>query len=233
MFCPKCKAEYREGFSRCASCDLDLVPNLPAEPEPSETHAAYLDLTRVKTYWNRHEAELEKSYLSANGINAVICGDDCGGTRPALSFARGVHLLVKNDDVEKAKNILNDDDDANPNEENLGRNRKPVTPLLSKILTWSFIVCLVSLIGIIIAWTVRPEGRGLTSLTVILISLRTVAEVAFLITIGVIAHRLGRRWIVWAGFSFALGPIGLVVAYLIMNGYIKEARNRQRKEKTC
>ena len=37
MFCPLCKAEYREGFSRCADCDVDLVPALEdeiaAEPE--------------------------------------------------------------------------------------------------------------------------------------------------------------------------------------------------------
>lgn len=30
MFCPQCKAEYRQGFTRCADCDLDLVYELPA-----------------------------------------------------------------------------------------------------------------------------------------------------------------------------------------------------------
>jgi hypothetical protein len=30
MFCPVCKAEYREGFTRCADCDVDLVYELPA-----------------------------------------------------------------------------------------------------------------------------------------------------------------------------------------------------------
>src|SRR5580658_1248038 len=29
MFCPVCKAEYREGFRRCADCDVDLVWELP------------------------------------------------------------------------------------------------------------------------------------------------------------------------------------------------------------
>jgi len=31
MFCPQCKAEYRQGFTRCADCDLDLVWELPQE----------------------------------------------------------------------------------------------------------------------------------------------------------------------------------------------------------
>jgi hypothetical protein len=31
MFCPQCKAEYRQGFTRCADCDVDLVWELPKE----------------------------------------------------------------------------------------------------------------------------------------------------------------------------------------------------------
>jgi hypothetical protein len=27
MFCPQCKAEYRQGFTRCADCDVELVQN--------------------------------------------------------------------------------------------------------------------------------------------------------------------------------------------------------------
>ncbi|MGB7284368.1 MAG: hypothetical protein WBE13_19035 [Candidatus Acidiferrum sp.] len=30
MFCPVCKAEYRQGFTRCADCDVELVYELPA-----------------------------------------------------------------------------------------------------------------------------------------------------------------------------------------------------------
>ena len=28
MFCPKCKSEYREGFTRCTDCDVELVSQL-------------------------------------------------------------------------------------------------------------------------------------------------------------------------------------------------------------
>jgi hypothetical protein len=34
MFCPRCKAEYRQGFTRCADCDVELVDQLPAAPAP-------------------------------------------------------------------------------------------------------------------------------------------------------------------------------------------------------
>jgi hypothetical protein len=32
MICPQCRAEYREGFNRCADCEVALVNTLPAEP---------------------------------------------------------------------------------------------------------------------------------------------------------------------------------------------------------
>ena len=41
MFCPVCKAEYRQGFTRCADCDVELVWELPANAivphEPAAT----------------------------------------------------------------------------------------------------------------------------------------------------------------------------------------------------
>ena len=36
MYCPQCKAEYRQGFTRCADCDMDLVDTLPQEPENAD-----------------------------------------------------------------------------------------------------------------------------------------------------------------------------------------------------
>ena len=105
MFCPKCKAEYREGFSRCADCGIDLVPELSPEPEPS---VEYIDFIKIITYSSRHEAELAKGFLSVNGIDAVVFGDDYGGLQPGLSFSTGVQLLVKEEDIEKAKRILHD-----------------------------------------------------------------------------------------------------------------------------
>jgi len=36
MICPKCKSEYRDGFYRCSSCDVDLVSELPSESAKEE-----------------------------------------------------------------------------------------------------------------------------------------------------------------------------------------------------
>ena len=34
MFCPQCRSEYRQGFTRCSDCDVDLVAELPRDDTP-------------------------------------------------------------------------------------------------------------------------------------------------------------------------------------------------------
>ena len=107
MFCPKCKAEYREGFSRCADCDVELVPELTPEPKLTPE---FVDWVKIYTFTDRYEADLAQGLLEANDIEAVTFSDDCGSVDPALAFGLGVRLLVKNEDVKKAKEILVDAD---------------------------------------------------------------------------------------------------------------------------
>ena len=35
-WCPKCKAEYREGFTECSTCRVPLVDTLPEENEENK-----------------------------------------------------------------------------------------------------------------------------------------------------------------------------------------------------
>ena len=42
MFCPNCKTEYREGFSRCSDCGADLVRELPTRVMPNSDDSAEL-----------------------------------------------------------------------------------------------------------------------------------------------------------------------------------------------
>ncbi len=37
MFCPVCRAEYREGFTRCSSCEAELVDALPQVETPASS----------------------------------------------------------------------------------------------------------------------------------------------------------------------------------------------------
>ena len=61
-WCPKCKAEYREGFTECSACHVPLVNSLPEENEVSERDKFVLPdgmekPIAVYTASNRLEAE--------------------------------------------------------------------------------------------------------------------------------------------------------------------------------
>ncbi len=64
------------------------------------------ELVNIRTFLNRHEAELAKGLLAEKGIEAIISADDAGTFRPHLTFGTGVRLLVKKEEVEKAEEAL-------------------------------------------------------------------------------------------------------------------------------
>ena len=107
MFCPICKAEYKEGILKCSDCDVNLVSEL--KPEPEE-RPEYVDWVKIYTFTDRYEADLAQGLLEANDIQAVTFADDCGSVDPALTWARGVRLMVQKEDLEKAKEVLVDAD---------------------------------------------------------------------------------------------------------------------------
>lgn len=62
-------------------------------------------VARIFTF--RHEAEIARGMLEADGIESVIAADDCGGLRPFLGAASGgARLLVRRADAHRAKNLL-------------------------------------------------------------------------------------------------------------------------------
>jgi len=63
------------------------------------------NLIVVRTFVTRIEADLAHSALEAAEIDSTIVDDDAGGTQPEL-WLRGVKLLVREDDVDRAAEIL-------------------------------------------------------------------------------------------------------------------------------
>lgn len=62
----------------------------------------------IRVFRNRFEADFAKNILEEEGIKAMISADDCGGLRPDLSLTTGgVRLLVNQEDVERANELLN------------------------------------------------------------------------------------------------------------------------------
>ena len=79
-WCPKCKSEYREGFTECATCHVPLVDSLPgedeiqpqdaAQPEQQEELPQFESPIAVYMADRRVDAEMVRDMLADNGITA-------------------------------------------------------------------------------------------------------------------------------------------------------------------
>ena len=64
------------------------------------------NLVPVAVFPMRVEAELARGALDAAGIYAVLAADDAGQQNPGLDFSRGVVVVVREEDLERAREIL-------------------------------------------------------------------------------------------------------------------------------
>ncbi len=74
MYCPACRTEYRVGFTVCADCGADLVPQLPPEPEAPKPID---DITLVEVFRTseRFQADAVLSVLDGEGIPGIVRPD--------------------------------------------------------------------------------------------------------------------------------------------------------------
>lgn len=100
MFCPKCKSEYREGFTVCADCDIALIEELPPEKEP-----VFVEYEEVLGTYNPADIMIIKSILDAENITYYFNAEHFMYVRPMAEPAR---LMVAKEDVETAKEIVKD-----------------------------------------------------------------------------------------------------------------------------
>jgi hypothetical protein len=102
MFCPKCKSEYRDGFYKCTDCGADLVAEQP--PELME-EVSYVDLVEVYSTYQQSDIAFIKSVFDGEDITYYFEGESPILIGWAGAYAR---LLVKAEDVPRAKEILQD-----------------------------------------------------------------------------------------------------------------------------
>lgn len=107
-FCPECHAEYREGFTRCASCDVDLVERLPEAFDLSEENIAQAlegqDLVPVARQGDFDVVKEMREYLATKQVASLILDDK--EFKPPPGAPARVMLVVGSADVEVAREAL-------------------------------------------------------------------------------------------------------------------------------
>jgi hypothetical protein len=123
-FCPRCRVEYREGFTVCADCGIPLVHELTAGEQPAgradETEGAPEvsdgsgDWVTVLEGVNAEDLMVARSVLDSTGIPSLVQGGEPqepvepGRLWTASSAPVGAgRLQVRKEDLEDAREVLN------------------------------------------------------------------------------------------------------------------------------
>lgn len=101
-FCPKCKYEYREGFTVCPDCNLKLIKKLHEEEKPQPEHID-VELVTVGDYTFDTQAEEARLLLESHGIWAIVENAITSMIYPGMA---GVKVSVRKEDAANARNLL-------------------------------------------------------------------------------------------------------------------------------
>jgi hypothetical protein len=97
MFCPKCKAEYRPGFTRCSDCEVDLVEALPKKPS--------FDCAVVWRSSDKSDCVEACRELDDAGLDYDVLQVALGPARD-MDVERRYEIRVSRWDVDRAKEVL-------------------------------------------------------------------------------------------------------------------------------
>jgi len=110
MFCPNCQSEYREGFTRCADCDVDLIAALP---EAGADERPQIELVKIYEGGDPATIPVLESLLDDAGIEFSTTSENIqdlfawgrfGGT---YNFAIGpIKFYVRREDEAEALAIV-------------------------------------------------------------------------------------------------------------------------------
>jgi hypothetical protein len=127
-WCPKCKTEYREGFTVCSDCGSPLVEAMKEDrPEDciDEKTDSLNEPARLMQVGNEYEADNIIALLAGEGIPAYISHK---GSGQYLSITMGmsnmgVDIFVPKSALQQAKEILADaKHDGSYHDENTGND---------------------------------------------------------------------------------------------------------------
>ena len=108
MYCPKCRAEYREGFSKCSDCQLLLVAENPStRPGPEDPD---IELVTVLEDDDPAMITAAKDRLDESGIPFYVFGEEVG---PRVAMVGGYNhpwyrVQVGCDRETEARELLRD-----------------------------------------------------------------------------------------------------------------------------
>jgi hypothetical protein len=169
VFCPRCGAEYREGFTTCADCDIPLTQ----EPPPPPPLPEYVDYVPLLSTFNVGDIAIIRAVLDDEEVKYFFEGECFNIVRPLVQPAR---LLVRRDQVEAAANALKGLKLVHFAFSNIGRNTATFVSGLScllnvPLLAYWFVQPFISgrARGVALSWDLFFSGAWFTVLLAIML----------------------------------------------------------------
>jgi hypothetical protein len=105
MFCPKCRAEYKEGVKKCGECEVALVAVLPEKPKRAKQEDKDIEFISVVRSFNPQDIAIIESILADSGIEYYIQGKEGMVVYPLVDPAS---VMVVKEQAEEARDLLKD-----------------------------------------------------------------------------------------------------------------------------
>jgi hypothetical protein len=115
-YCPRCGCEYRQGFTVCSDCGVDLVDELPepgsATPPPADLEALQSvvgsDPVAVLTTGSELQAALVRGLLIDAGIPAAVWASGFGAYfgHSSTGAGFGTRVMVHKEDEAEARALI-------------------------------------------------------------------------------------------------------------------------------
>ena len=96
-----------------------------------------------------------------------------------------------------------------------------------QVLVWSFVVSLAATAGFFYMTSNTNFEEAPIEPFLGLVLVMCAAGLAFYISLGVLASRLGRSPIVWVGLAFIFGPFGAIGTFVAMLSHVKDELSRE------
>jgi hypothetical protein len=97
MFCPVCKSEYRDGFTKCSDCGVDLVKQLADDSEAKES------------LWAGQDASVRSAICDKLDAAKILHEDDSVDSQFMPAFRQSIYRIrIRKKDHEAALKAIQD-----------------------------------------------------------------------------------------------------------------------------